>query len=121
MRLVDRIFGWILIVGAVLHGIGSYLGYRSQSMLLLWALCASLAALLVGVINLLRAGRPSDRSVAWIALLGSLAWAIAAFTFGALIGNVFDVRALIHGVTALALAVFSMKTLLRPGKVVSSV
>ncbi len=121
MKLVDRIFGWILIAGSLLHGIGSYLGYRNEPMMLLWALCASLAALLVGVINLLRASRPSDRPVAWIALLGSLAWAIAAFVFGALIGNVFDVRALIHGIAALALAAFSVKTLLTPAEVVSSV
>lgn len=121
MKVVDRIFGWILAVGAILHGVGSYLVYKSEPMTLLWALCASLAALLVAAVNLLRAGRPSDRPVAWIALLGSLAWAVAAFTFGALIGNVFDARALIHGIAALVLAGFSMKTLMGAGKVISSV
>lgn len=120
MRLIDRIFGWILAVGAVLHSIGSYLGYKHEPMTLLWALCASLAALLVAAINLLRAGRPTDRPVAWIALVGSLAWAVAAFTFGALIGNLFDPRALIHGIAALALAGFSARTLFA-GQVVSSV
>jgi len=41
-----------------------------------------------------------------------LAWAVAAFTFGALIGNVFDVRALVHGIAALALTGFSLRTAL---------
>lgn len=56
MKLLDRICGWILIVGAVVHGTGSYLGYRNEPTTLLWSLCASQAALLAAVINLLRAG-----------------------------------------------------------------
>ena len=121
MKAVDRIFGWILVVSAILHGVGSYMGYKHAPMTMLWALTGSLAALLVAAINLVRAGRLNDRPVAWIALGGSVAWAAAAFTFGVLIGNVFDARALIHTVTALVLAGFSVKTVLGGGKVVSSV
>jgi hypothetical protein len=90
-------------------------------MTLLWSLCASLAALLVAAVNLLRVERPSDRPLAWIALFGSLAWAAGAFAFGALIGNVFDFRALIHGLSAVILAGFSLKTLLASRKAISLV
>jgi hypothetical protein len=38
--------------------------------------------------------------------------AISAFTFGVLIGNAFDMRALINGFLALGLAVFSVRTAL---------
>jgi hypothetical protein len=109
MRTVDRILAWILVLGGVLHGVGSYLGYRHEPLTLLWALSASQLALLLAAINLLRTSRPGDRPLAWICVAGNLVWAVSAFTFGALIGNVFDVRALVHGLTALALAGFSLK------------
>jgi hypothetical protein len=96
----------------LVHGAGSYIAYWDEPITLLWALSASMLWLLIAVINLLRAGRPTDRPLAWIAFASSLAMAISAFTFGVLIGNVFDARALINGFVALGLASFSVKTAL---------
>ncbi|SRR5229473_1119724 len=112
MKTIDRILAWILVLSGLGHGVGSYLGYKHEPLTLLWALCATFLALLIAAINLLRAGRPADRPLAWIAFAGSLGWVVAAFTFGALTGNVLDRHALGNGVTALALAGFSLRTAL---------
>jgi hypothetical protein len=114
MKTLDRVFAWILVLGGVLHGVGSYLGYRHEPMTMFWALSATQLTLLIAAVNLLRLERPGDRPLAWIAFAGSLAWAVGACVFGALIGNVFDPRALVHGVSALGLAAFSLKAALRP-------
>jgi uncharacterized SAM-binding protein YcdF (DUF218 family) len=82
-------------------------------MMLLWAECAALAVLLLAAINLLRVGRPQDKTLAWISFLGCIAWIAASFTFGRLIGNVFDFRPLTHVVLTIALAVFSLRTALK--------
>ncbi len=112
MKIVDHIFAWVLILGAILHGIGSFIGYRSEPVTLLWAESASALALLIAALNLLRAQRPADRPVAWMAFAGSLFWAAAAFTFDKLIGHPLDARGLIHGIAALVLAGFSLKAAL---------
>jgi hypothetical protein len=112
MKIVDRIFAWILILGGLLHGVGSYIGYKHQPMTMLWSLCATLLTLLIAAINLLRVERPSDRPLAWISFAGSLSWAVAAFSAGLLIGNIFDPRPLMHWISALVLAGFSLKTAL---------
>ena len=112
MKIVDRVLAWILIVGGLLHGVGSYLGYRKEPLTMLWALSGTQLALVLGAINLLRVVRAADRPLAWICFVGNITWAISAFTFGALIGNFFDFRALVHGLSALALAGFSLKAAL---------
>jgi hypothetical protein len=114
MKILDRIFAVVLILGGVGHGFGSYLGYRHEPVTLLWALNATVLSFLVAAVNLLRSGRTNDRPLAWIAFSGSLACAAFALTFGMLIGNVFDFRPLIHAVTTLALAAFSLKAALTP-------
>jgi len=114
MKIVDRICAWILVLGGLLHGVGSYLGYKHEPMTMFWALNGTQLALLIAAVNLLRVARPGDRPLAWIAFASSLAWAIGACVFGALMGNVFDPRALTHGLTALALAAFSLKAALAP-------
>lgn len=115
MKIADRICSWILVLGGLLHGVGSYLGYSKEPMTLLWALSASQLCLVVAAINLLRVERPADRPLAWICLVSSGAWAVTALIFGVLIGNAFDVRAMIHCLTAVALAVFSLRTALGAG------
>ena len=114
MKLLDRILACVLGLGAIGHGLGSYLGYKQEPLTMLWALCASILGLLLTAINLLRSGRPADRPLAWICFAGTLAMAASAFAFGALIGNVFDPRALGNGGTAVVLAAFSLRTALRP-------
>jgi hypothetical protein len=117
MKIIDRIFAWILVIGGVLHGWGSCQGYRHEPIIMLWALCATLLTLLIAAVNLLRVERSGDRPLAWICFAGSLSWAIAAFAFGVLIHNIFDPRPLTHYVTALVLAGFSLKAALKPGTV----
>ena len=114
MKIVDRIFSLILIVGGLLHGAGTFMLYKNAPMTMLWSLCAAVLALLIATINLLRVERPSDRPLAWICFASSLTWAIAAFTAGVLIENIFDWSPLMHWVTALVLAGFSLRTALRP-------
>ncbi|HEX7336090.1 MAG TPA: hypothetical protein VF252_02685 [Gemmatimonadales bacterium] len=116
METVDRAFGWLLIVGGVLHAIGSWTGYRTTPETLLWALAGSLAALLVAAVNLLRAGRPGDLPLAWVSLGGSVAWMAVALGFGIVIGNLLDPRALIHMLNALVLAGMSLRTVGRAKK-----
>lgn len=115
MKIVDRIFSLILILGGLLHGMGSFVMYKSAHMTLLWSLCASLLAMLIAAINLLRVERPTDRPLAWICFAGSLSWAAATFAAGMMIGNIFNPRPLTHWVTALVLAGFSLQAALKRG------
>jgi hypothetical protein len=110
-RIIDRIFGVLLLVGAGLHVAGALRTYAIGSEALVWSLSGTLAAGLVAALNLVRAGRPHDHTLAWITLVGSLAWAGVAIAFGAAIGNLFDPRVLWHAITALVLAGFSLRTL----------
>jgi len=114
MKILDRCFAALLILGGIGHAFGSYLGYRHQPVTMLWSLSASVLVFVVAALNLLRSGRSNDQPLAWIAFAGSLVWAGLAFTFGLLIGNVFDFRPLMHAIAGLALAAFSLKAALTP-------
>ena len=116
MKTIDRAFGWLLVLGGLLHAIGSWKGYGSKPEILLWALSGSLAALLLAALNLMRVGRPEDRVLAWVCTAGSIAWILVALAFGAVIGNTLDPRALIHAVNATVLAGFSLRTALRASR-----
>lgn len=113
MRTVDRAFGWLLVVGGLLHAFGSWSSYGSTPEVLLWALSGSLAALLLAALNLMRVTRPEDQVLAWVCVAGSMAWIVVAIAFGVVVGNVLDPRALIHTVNAAVLAAFSIHTALR--------
>ena len=112
MKIADRICGWILLLGAVGHSMGSLQAYGHSPELLLWAECATLMLLLLGALNLLRVGRPGDRALAWVSFGGCIGWLIAVMAFGKLIGNYLDFRFLIQGIVTLALAGFSLRTAL---------
>jgi hypothetical protein len=113
VTVLDRTFGWLLVVGALLHAGGSWHAFHDDPPRLLWALSGSLAALLVAALNLLRVGRPTDRPLAWVSLAASLAWVAVAVGFGAVIGRLGDPRAMIHAVNAAVLAALSLRTLMR--------
>ncbi len=113
MKTLDRVFGWLLVVGGLLHAFGSWTAYHTAPAQLLWAWSGSLAALLLATLNLLRAGRPDDRPLAWVSLAGCLAWIVVAVSFGKVIGNVLDPRAVIHALNAAALAAMSVRTLIQ--------
>lgn len=116
MKIVDRVFGWLLVLGAFGHAAGSWVAGRNNHQLLVWALSGSLAALLVSALNLLRVSRPGDRPLALVSFCGSLAWAMVAMGFGASIGNLLDPRALYHLVIALVLTAMSLRTYLAARK-----
>jgi len=111
-RTIDRIFGVLLLIGACLHVFGALRAYPLGSEGLVWSLSGTLAAGLLAVLNLVRAGRPADHTLAWITLVGSLVWVAIAIAFGAAIGNVLDPRVLWHAIAALVLAGFSLRTLI---------
>jgi hypothetical protein len=110
IKIIDRVFGALLLVGGALHAFGSISAYPRGSDVLVWALSGSLAAILLAVLNLVRASRPQDRTLAWITFCGSLCWAAVALAFGMAIGNVADPRVLWHAISALVLAAFSVRT-----------
>lgn len=109
MRTLDRGLSWLLLLGAALHGYGSFAGYGDQPETLTWSLSGVLAAALTAAVNLLRVDRPSDRALAVTSLFASLAWLAVALGFGAAIGNLADVRVLWHVLAALGLAIFSAR------------
>jgi len=112
VTILDRIFGWLLVVGGLLHAGGSWHAFHNDPPQLLWALSGSLAALLVAALNLLRVGRPTDRPLAWVSFAASVAWVAVAVGFGAAIGHLADPRAVIHAVNAAVLAGLSLRTLM---------
>ena len=114
MKALDRVFGCLMILGGIGHGMGSYRAYSNEPMALLWALSASFAVFLLAAINLLRAGRRGDRSLAWLSLAGCGAQIGFALWFGLLIGNVFDFRPMGNLIITLALAIFSLRSALQP-------
>ena len=109
-RKIDQIFAGLLLIGAILHAFGSIASYPKGSQIMVWALSGGLAAGLLAVLNLVRAGRPADRTLAWITFFGSLCWVAVAIGFGVAIGNIYDPRPLWHAISAFALAVFSLRT-----------
>ena len=112
MTTVDRVFGWLLVVGGLLHAVGSWYGLHNNPPQLVWALSGSLAALLVAALNLLRVGRSTDRPLAWTSFAASLAWVVVAIGFGVAIGHPADPRAVFHAVIAAVLAGLSLRSLM---------
>jgi hypothetical protein len=104
MRTVDRIFGWLMVVAAILHCVGSYSVYHSQHDVLLWAYCSGLAELYLAAMNLMRAERRHDLVLARVCVAGNIAWLGVVFAFAMLIGHLLDVRVLIQvGITVVLL------------------
>ena len=109
MLIVDRIISGLLILGAVLHSIGTFRGYPAGSEIWVWSLAGSLAAATIGAVNLLRTRRLGDRALAWLAGLSALLWAVLALMFGWSIGDLLDPRVLWHTTAAAGLAVLSIR------------
>lgn len=114
MRIADRVLAVLLLLGAVGHTFGAIQAYSHQPVSLLWALCASVLVALLGALNLLRAGRPADRALAWIAAAGTACWLVAAVAFGVVIRRPTDPRVVVFVVVCAGLIAFSLQTALRP-------
>src|SRR5437773_3840563 len=63
-KVIDRIFGYLLILGACGHTIGTFMWIQPMSGIFIWSLGSSLAAALLGTLNVVRAGRPDDKPLA---------------------------------------------------------
>ena len=113
LKVVDRIFGWLLVLAAGGHTVGTILWTKPMSGIFIWSLGSSLAAFLLATLNIVRAGRPEDKTLAVITAIGTTCWAAVAFSFGMSIGNVFDPRPLSHVIISIVLVIFSALTLWR--------
>ncbi|MFL6429682.1 MAG: hypothetical protein ACJ71S_15665 [Acidobacteriaceae bacterium] len=112
MRIVDRIFGWLMVLAALLHCMGTLTAHLGEDVTL-WSLGAGLGELLLAAINLMRVGRPADRALAWVSFAGCLGWLVVIAGFAHLIHSFVDFRVVIQGVITLVLAVMSARGALR--------
>lgn len=113
MKVLDRIFGCLLVVAGVAHATGSWFATRNQPFTRLWAESATFAIFLLAAVNLLRTARPGDRALAWISFAGCLIWIGFALAVGALVGNFLYFPVVANVVVSLVLAAFSVRTALR--------
>jgi uncharacterized membrane protein len=113
LKKIDRAFGALLVLGSCGHTAGTLLWLPAMSGMWIWSLGSSLAAALLGALNIVRAGRPGDRTLAVITTIGTALWALIALAFGRSIGNIFDPRALTHFVISVILVFFGVTTLRR--------
>ena len=111
LAAVDRACAWLLLVGAALHSYGALTLHPVGSEIQVWALSGSLAAALTAVLNLVRAQRPLDITLAWITFTASLGWVAVALGFGVSIGHLVDLRVIWHAVAAAMLAAFSLRSI----------
>jgi hypothetical protein len=70
-------------------------------------------ALHFATLNIVRAGRPDDKTLVTITSIGTACWALVAFGFGVSIHNVWHPRPLGHVVISIILVFFSGITLWR--------
>ena len=113
LKVVDRIFGWLLVLASCGHTVGTFLWTQPMSGIFIWSLGSSLAAGLLATLNIVRAGRADDKTLAVITAIGTACWALVAFAFGKSIGNVLDPRPLGHVIISIVLVIFSTATVWR--------
>jgi len=111
LKILDRVLGCILLLGGVGHTLGSLQFYKNDQLTLLWSLSASLFVFLLGTLNLVRAGRPKDTTLAWICLVAGLCHIASTLRFGVLIGNFFDFRVVLFILVTLGLCAMSLRTI----------
>lgn len=111
LRIVDRAFGGLLVLATVGHSFGTVLMTPFLSGLFVWSLGSSLAGFLLGALNLVRAGRPQDRTLAAMTAIGTTCWIFVCLGFSLTIHNLLDPRPLIHEVISVVLVMFSLRTL----------
>ena len=109
--LMVMILGWFLILGAALHGLATWRRIGHATTEFVWSFGAALAALTIGVLNLLLIHRPRDAALALLAATGALAWAAIAQAFGRAIQNPSDPRVLWHLACGAGLAFLGVITL----------
>ncbi len=111
MKIVDRVFGVLLILATCGHITGTLMWLPAMSGLWVWSLGAALCGLILGPLHLVRANRPHDAAVAWIATLGTVGWFLVALSFSLSIHHVLDPRPLSHMIISAVLVGFGLRTL----------
>jgi hypothetical protein len=111
MKVADRLFGWLQILGACGHTAGTILLAPFMSGLFVWSLGASIGMFLTAALNLLRAARPGDRTVAFLAVAGSGGQFLLCLAFGGSIANFGDPRVVANCLIAAVLFGFAVRTL----------
>lgn len=110
---LDWLFCALMAAATAGHFLGTLTLVEHGTTLFVWSLAGVLAAALLVALNVMRIGRPNDRTLAWTCLVGCLCWVAIALMFGQSVGNLFDPRALFHAFAALGLAVLSWRSLQR--------
>lgn len=108
MKIIERVLGTLLMLGAVGHLIGSISAYRASPITLLWAVAASVLLALLGILTLLRVNRPADRTLAYVVAGGCLSWAALAIALGVVIHDLADPRVVVNAVLAVTVAGISV-------------
>ncbi len=113
LKNIDRIFGVLLVLASLGHTFGTLTLLPAWGGMWVWSLGAALAGLLLGALNIVRAGRPGDTTIAILTTAGTLCWTLVALAFGKSIGNLLDPRVMGHVVFSSALVIFGLLTLSR--------
>ena len=107
LRIVDRIFRILLALVSFCHAVGAILWTGPHSGIFIWSSGSALAGGLLAALNIVRAGRPNEKTFAVITGIGTACWALVTVGFGLSIHNVLDPRPLGHFVISIILSVFS--------------
>ena len=113
LKNIDRAFGVLLVLASAGHTGGTIVWLPAWSGMWVWSLGAALAGFLLGSLNIVRAGRPADATIAAITTAGTLCWMLVALAFGKSIQHFLDPRVLAHVVTSGVLVIFGVMTLMR--------
>ncbi len=108
---LDWFFCALMAAATAGHFLGTLILVEHGTGLFVWSLAGVLAAALLVALNVMRIGRPNDRTLAWVCLIACLCWVAIALMFGQSVGNLLDQRALFHAFAALGLAVLSWRSL----------
>lgn len=103
MKKLEIALCTLLALGGIGHLFGTLTGYEPGSEVFVWSLTATGFVFLLVFLHVLRIYRPGDRPVRVAAVIASVAWIGLAFAFGAAVGNVGDLRALMHAIVTLGL------------------
>lgn len=111
MKILERIFIGLMLLGAIGHLIGTFTRTDIGSVLFVWSLSGVLACSLVVALNVIRHIRPGDRLIAFVSFAGNLSWLTVVVLFGLSVQNIFDPRVLMHAVAAIALSIYASITI----------
>ncbi|MEO9133223.1 MAG: hypothetical protein ABI240_18705 [Sphingomonas sp.] len=112
LKMIDRALAGLLLLGAAGHTFGVTQLYAGQPMILFWSLSAGALTFLLAALNFMRAGRPRDRSFAWVTLAGTLCQLVITLRFGTLIGDMLDPRVIFFSIICLGLGAFGLRSAL---------